>query len=87
MNKTGKKDAGSIVSSTHNRRVVQVFSLMIPTSIHSNIAARPANFRFFLDSCFSFFHPLPLSFEDGERVGVLALMDYLRILLCGFVFV
>lgn len=42
---------------------------MIPTSIHSNIAARPANFRFFLVSCFSFFSPLPLSFEDGERGG------------------
>jgi len=42
-----------IFSSAPNCRAVQGFSLTIPTCIHSNIAARPAHFSFFLVFCFS----------------------------------
>lgn len=81
MNKT----EGCIFSSAPNRRAVQGFSLMIPTCIHSNVTASPANFSFFLVFCFFFFLSLCL-LKMRRGVGMLALMDYLRILSC-FVFV
>lgn len=58
-----------IFSSAHNRSAVQIFSLMIPASIHSNIAVGPANFPCFLVSCFSFFFLSLCLLKMGEGWG------------------
>lgn len=70
------KNVARIFSSPHVRRAVRIFCLMSPAGIHSNITAKPANFRFVF-----------VSFEDGGRWvgGVLALMDDLKISSCGCV--
>ncbi len=59
------KDVGIIFSSSNSRSAVQIFSLMIPASIHSNIAVGPADFPCFLVSCSSVFW----RWERGGGVG------------------
>ncbi len=63
------KDVGIIFSSSNSRSAVQIFSLMIPlVSI--------ATLQWGLQISLAFLSLVPLSFEDGRGVGVLALMDF-----------